>query len=175
MPSALRAPVRLTAGVSPLVDMSIDLNELAFRFFKIFAQCEYALKAMGYGRAGRNESAEADGDQFANEVAGPFLLQETDNPIAEAVNYLLENPPKRQVWKDGHVSWAKVQNNERSPQVLVAHIRCVRNNLYHGGKFNGRWLAPDRSAELISKPLLLLEYLMQSDQGLRDAIYGNAI
>ncbi|HIH7261279.1 hypothetical protein ACM7T9_00240 [Pseudomonas aeruginosa] len=152
--------------------MHEHLDHLAFRFFKIFAQFEYALKAMGYGRASRNDAAEADWDRFSNEV-GVVLLGEQDANIAGAVEYLFQNPPKRQVWVNGMAEWREVGNDERSPQTLFAHIRRVRNNLYHGGKFNDRWLAPDRSIELISNSLLLLDYLAQSNHQLQEAIRGN--
>ena len=153
--------------------MNEQLDNLAFRFFKVFAQCEYALKAMGYGRATRGDAAEADWDRFANDI-GATLFNEHDANIANAIEYLLQQPPKRQVWINGAIEWAEVRNDERSPQILFAHIRRVRNNLYHGGKFNGRWFAPDRSNELISKSLLLLDHLVQCNQQLRDAIKGNA-
>lgn len=152
--------------------MSVDLDQLAFRFFKLFAQCEYALKAMGYGRAVNAGLAEADWDRFANEI-GVALLQDPGQDIASARTYLLEHPPKRQVWVNGSVEWAAVPNTERSAQILFAHIRRVRNNLYHGGKFNGRWIDPDRSEELISKSLLLLQRLVNTNAPFREAIHGN--
>ena len=153
--------------------MSAELDQLAFRFFKLFAQCEYALKAMGFGRAAKAYAAEADWDRFASEV-GALLLREQDPEVVAARTYLFENPPRRQVWVNGGVAWVAVPNNERSAQILFAHIRRVRNNLYHGGKFNGRWIDPDRSAELISKSLLLLEHLVNADARLLEAIQGNA-
>lgn len=154
--------------------MSAELDQLAFRFFKLFAQCEYALKAMSYGRAAHRYATEADWDRFANEV-GTRLMSEQDPGVVAARTYLLENPPKRQVWVNGSVAWEPVPNNERSVQILFAHIRRVRNNLYHGGKFNGRWIDPDRSAELISKSLVLLEHLVIVDANLREAINGNTL
>lgn len=154
--------------------MSAELDQLAFRFFKLFAQCEYALKAMGYGRAGTAGAAEPEWDRFANEV-GKLLLQTENADIVGARTYLFENPPKRQVWENGCVAWSAVPNTERSTQILFAHIRRVRNNLYHGGKFHGQWIDPDRSSELISKSLLLLEHLVNADAGLLEAIQGNAV
>ncbi len=154
--------------------MSAELDQLAFRFFKLFAQCEYALKTMGYGRAGNADAAEPEWDRFANEV-GTLLLQAENPDIVAARTYLFDNPPKRQVWVNGNVAWAVVPNVERSAQILVAHIRRVRNNLYHGGKFHGQWIDPDRSSELISKSLLLLEHLVNADAGLNEAIQGNAV
>lgn len=153
--------------------MSAELDRLAFRFFKLFAQLEYALKAVGYGRASNADAAEADWDRFANEV-GVLLVRDQNPDVLAARTYLFEHPPKRQVWVSGNVEWAIVPNNERSAQILFSHIRRVRNNLYHGGKFNGRWLDPDRSAELISKSLLLLERLVSADARLVEAIAGNA-
>lgn len=154
--------------------MSAELDRLAFRFFKLFAQCEYALKAMGYGRAGKADAAEPEWDRFANEE-GTLLLRVESAGIVAARTYLFENPPKRQVWVNGSVAWTTVPNTERSAQILFAHIRRVRNNLYHGGKFHGRWIDPDRSSELISKSLLLLEHLVNADAGLLEAIQGNAV
>jgi hypothetical protein len=48
--------------------MNPRLDRLAFELFKLFAQYEYALKAGGYGRAGRGGQAEPGWDRFANEV-----------------------------------------------------------------------------------------------------------
>jgi hypothetical protein len=155
--------------------MSAALDQLAFQFFRLFAQCEYALKAMGYGRNVRNgDSAEADWDRFANDI-GVLLLQEQREDVVAARTYLFTEPPKREVWVNGRVDWAVVPNDDRSVQMLFAHIRRVRNNLYHGGKFNAEWIAPDRSKALISKSLLLLQHLTDTHRGLGEAIRGNAI
>lgn len=153
---------------------TIDLDQLAFQFFRLFAQYEYALKAMGYGRAGKKDAAEADWDRFANEL-GKVLLGEKDLAVAEARELLLTKPPKRQVWINSAVEWAEVPNTERTAQIMFSHIRRVRNNLYHGGKFNGRWINPDRSEELIAASLLMLQHLMKCEQQLSEAIQLNAV
>jgi hypothetical protein len=153
--------------------MSAELDQIAFRFFKLFAQYEYALKAMGFGSAGSNGQAEPAWDQFANEV-GIKIMTVTDEPVAAARCYILEQPPKRQVWVGGAAAWEPVANNDKSVQTLFGHIRRVRNNLYHGGKFNGRWIDPDRSRELIDKSILILVTLLELDDRLREAIHGNA-
>ena len=149
-----------------------DLNALSFRFFKLFAQYEYALKAMGYGAAGRNGQAEADWDRFANDI-GAAIMTVQDEPVVEARRYILDSPPKRQIWVDHSVRWQAVPNSEQSVQILFGHIRRVRNNLYHGGKFNGRWIDPDRSRELIASALVLLEALIATNDSLAEAIRGN--
>jgi hypothetical protein len=84
-----------------------------------------------------NGNAEPDWNRFANEV-GVQVAESRDAEVVDARRYLFEFPPKRQVWRDNQVQWEAVPNVERTPQILFSHIRRVRNNLYHGGKFNGR-------------------------------------
>ena len=60
----------------------MELDKLSYRFFKLFAQYEYALKAMGYGRAGKADAAEPDRDRFANEI-GVALLQSQDQAVID--------------------------------------------------------------------------------------------
>jgi hypothetical protein len=152
--------------------MTKELDELAFGFFKLFAQYEYALKAMGYGRAGRSGQAEPDWDKFANSVGGKVMdVQEPE--VDAAIKFLLDKPPKRQVWRNDQVEWEAVTSSDRLPQTLFAHIRRVRNNLYHGGKFNARWLDPPRSRELIEKSMCILKKLLEVDSRLKEAITGN--
>jgi hypothetical protein len=153
--------------------MDAELDALAFRFFKLFAQYEFTLKAMHYGRAGAKQAAEADWDGFANDF-GVVLLKSADAAVVEARQYLLDHPPNRQVWTEVGVAWEPVPNHDKSAQMLFSHIRRMRNNLYHGGKFRGWWLEPDRSKELISKSLLLLEALIALHPQLQEAIQGNA-
>jgi hypothetical protein len=154
--------------------MTEHLDTLAFNFFKLFAQYEYALKAMHFARSGSGGQAEPDWDKFSNEI-GNLILGEANEEITGAINYLFEYPPRKQVICESELSWQEVPNNERSPQILFSHIRRVRNNLYHGGKFNGRWFDPDRSEQLISKSLVVLRALKEKHAGLAEAIYGNHV
>jgi hypothetical protein len=153
--------------------MDATLDQLAFRFFKLFAQYEYALKVLGYAKAGKQNQAEVEWDRFSADI-GKTILNDEDPRVVEARQYIFEKPPKRQIWVNDAIDWAEVPNNERSSQILYSHIRRVRNNLYHGGKFNGRWIDPDRSRELLSGSLLLLEKLVATNAQLSDAIHGNA-
>ncbi|MAR71000.1 MAG: hypothetical protein CME78_02060 [Halomonas sp.] len=104
---------------------------------------------------------------------GCLVLDEPNGELRDAINYLFDHPPKKQILKDKILSWQVVNTEERSPQILFSHIRRVRNNLYHGGKFNGSWLDPDRSEELISRSLLILQALQEQHDELAEAIQGN--
>lgn len=152
--------------------MTQNLDNLAFCFFKLFAQYEYALKAMGYARSGIGGQAEPEWDKFSNEI-GRLVLEKPHEELLDAINYLFDHPPKKQILNAGELSWQSVNTKEHTPQMLFSHIRRVRNNLYHGGKFNGRWFDPDRSEELISKSLLVLQALQVQHAELADAIHGN--
>ena len=41
---------------------------------------------------------------------------------------------------------------------LFLLIRRVRNNLFHGGKFNGKWFEPERSEALLQHGLVILRH-----------------
>ncbi|MBB3231148.1 hypothetical protein [Halomonas stenophila] len=49
--------------------MTGELDNLAFRFFKLFAQYEHALKAMKYARTGAGGQVEPEWDRFSNGVS----------------------------------------------------------------------------------------------------------
>lgn len=56
------------------------------------------------------------------------------------------------------IVWQKVENNDKSVQALFGHICRIRNNLFHGAKFNDTWFDPERSTILLEKGLLVLEH-----------------
>jgi hypothetical protein len=124
-------------------------NRLATKLFRKFAQFEYALKAAGYLRCGRDNAAEPDWTEFAKSI--PAVFDAPDEPgLAEAVRFILAEPPKKQVVVNGRLEWsvAAPEGKKQSDLVLI-YVRRVRNNLFHGGKFNEKWFAPDRSEPLI--------------------------
>lgn len=149
-----------------------ELDRLAFEFLKLFARYEYALKMMGYVGQYSNGNIFADWDRFANEV-GRCILDEPSTCVKEAIEYLYNKPPKRQVLKNGLVEWEEVNASERSAQILFRHIRRVRNNLFHGGKFNGRWFAPDRSETLMRHSITVLKALISKNDNLKQALDNN--
>jgi hypothetical protein len=156
-----------------LKNMPAELDTIAFRLFKLFAQYEYALKVMGFVKATKTGAAEPDWDRFAKEV-GRDLLNMDEPSIVKAREYLLSEPPKRQVFSNGKVIWADVDNKDKSVNALFGHIRRVRNNLYHGGKFNHQWFAPERSLPLMKATIILLSILREKNASLDEAITSNA-
>jgi hypothetical protein len=135
------------------------LDGLAFQFFKIFARFEYALKAAGFhaGKEGKARKAEANWDSFAKSLNSLFE-EEHEGELGEAVRYMLDEPPKVQmVNAAGQLEWADKRETGPTARQLFLYIRRVRNNLFHGGKFNGHWFARERSEPLIRHSLTILE------------------
>ncbi|MGH1384324.1 hypothetical protein [Kordia sp.] len=62
--------------------MSKQLDQLAFSFFKLFAQYESSLKEKGFFQA-RNGKILVDWDRFANEVIGGGFM----NDLGEKADY----------------------------------------------------------------------------------------
>jgi hypothetical protein len=106
---------------------------------------------------------------FAQSVSDLF-----DDPageaFAEAVGYILMYPPRKQVIWDGRLVWsdAAPNTNIRSDLVLQ-YVRRVRNNLFHGGKFNGRWFDPERSAQLLRHCLTILHACLEASPAVGEA------
>jgi len=147
------------------------LDKLALDFFKLFARYEFALKDMGYVYAGRNNEANTDWDRFANDI-GRLLFDEKDERVCTSLDYMLTNPPMKQVVVNGLVQWEEVKPCERNSQILFSYIRRVRNNLFHGAKFNGTWFDPERSSKLLSCSHILLEHCISLSEEIRRRI-GN--
>jgi hypothetical protein len=128
---------------------SAKLDRLAVQFFKTFARFEYALKAAGYHKGDGN--AKPDWDRFAQSIDSCFE-QPLSDALAAAVKFLIETPPKRQVLVDGKLEWEEAREEGPDSRKLSIYIRRVRNNLFHGGKFNGHWFSPERSEPLMAQP-----------------------
>tara|TARA_R110000868_G_scaffold410543_1_gene699027 strand:+ start:2507 stop:2941 length:435 start_codon:yes stop_codon:yes gene_type:complete len=137
--------------------MSKQLDQLAFSFFKLFAQYESNLKEKGFFQA-NGKKINVDWDRFANEVIGNSFLEDLGDK-AQYAEFILSEPPKRQVAnEDNQIIWQDVANNDKSVQSLFGHITRVRNNLYHGAKFNGTWFDPQRSKDLIEASVIILRH-----------------
>lgn len=145
-----------------------SLDELAFNFFREFSRCEYCLKIVGL-RDPNHRDPTADWGAFSAQVQHVL-----ENPASEklmaAVQYYVANPPKKQVVKNGLLDWAESPPDHKSKTELILRLVCrVRNNLFHGGKFNGHWFAPQRSEELIEHALVILDSCISNHTKVKEA------
>ncbi|MDB5347273.1 MAG: hypothetical protein JWP89_5650 [Schlesneria sp.] len=151
------------------MDTMTSLDQLGIQLFRTFARTEYPLKASGYSKIGRRNEASADWDRFAKEVEQ--LISNPMSPaLKEAIEFIFNAPPKKQVIVDGVLTWqvGGPPSSSRADELLV-YVRRVRNNLFHGGKFNGNWFAPQRSEDLLRHSLVILECCIQHVPSVKEA------
>lgn len=110
--------------------------DLLLEFFLTFARVEFALKNSGFVK-GNERKALPDWDSFAASIRNHFTKNKTDD-LEQAVNYIMDNPPMKQVLRQNTLMWeANVPNGNLSDiEVLLLLIRRIRNNLFHGAKHN---------------------------------------
>lgn len=133
-----------------------NLHQIASEFFRTFSRMEYALKAAGF--LVRNQrKAEADWGRFALEVEAALASSEPAE-IQGAITFVLTEPPKKQVNVNNFIEWDTTPPDAANrAELLLRYVCRVRNNLFHGGKFNGHWFQPERSGELLHASLIILD------------------
>lgn len=156
-------------------------RDLLLEFFLVFARFEYALKNSAFvqpGRSRRNEtapSAEPNWRAFASSIAGLFTKGHTPD-LEQACEYILINPPMRQVLINGDVAWDTTGPNLSLSETerLLFLVRRVRNNLFHGGKFsNEAFEDSDRQRRLLNGSLLVLNECLRVSPRVKSA-FDNA-
>jgi hypothetical protein len=132
-----------------------DLSQLANHLFYIFCRMEYALKAAGYNKG--DGPAEANWQHKDFLAAVEYLIAKPSPELQTAIDFIFAAPPKKQVIVAGNIEWAVAEPaNASLADKLLIYVRRVRNNLFHGGKFNGRWFEPERSEPLLRHSLTIL-------------------
>lgn len=120
-------------------------RQLAWSFFVLFARAEYALKRSGFLK--KKSIAEADWGAFAREI------RVVPSPATIAAAYLREHPPRRQEQVDRVLRWSdpiQPGDGEHELEFVCRCICTVRNNLFHGGKFqDGPISEPTRDHDLL--------------------------
>ena len=154
---------------------SPNLDALAFEFFREFARCEYCLKVVGLREPNRRDPT-ADWGAFASEIR-PTLEGPHAAKLQASVQYYIDHPPKKQIQQaDGLLGWSDVLPDHKHQAELILRLVCrVRNNLFHGGKFNGHWFEPQCSEDLLSHALVILNACVESHQAVRDAYAQKAV
>jgi hypothetical protein len=119
--------------------ITVEGQTLMTEFFITFSRFECALKASIFVN-GNQDRVSANWDTFVASIAPTFNQAKTAN-LNTAVDYLIQNPPRVQSLDNGQLSWRdrNFQPNEPLLNKLSQSIRDVRNNLFHGGKFNGNY------------------------------------
>lgn len=140
-------------------------QELAYEFLGTFARCEYALKGSGYAK-GSATSVEANWDAFASAVDWHFR-RVGDQAFRAAVDFLLTEPPRKQILRNGRVEWKESPPNENLPkaQQVLLMVRRIRNNLFHGAKvWSPEYGNRERDIKLVEAGLVVLKQCVSLNQ-----------
>lgn len=149
-------------------ELNID-PELVVNFFLFFSRFEYALKRISRYANGNEKKVIANWELFASDYNDVF--QQNINPeLNEAINYLLENPPQKQILIDGRLDWKPLTFGSNQQLTKVIHcIKTIRNNLFHGGKFpSGPQDEPARNPTLLKYALLILAEILDLSESLKE-------
>jgi len=149
---------------------------LALEFLGTFARCEYALKGSGYAK-GDSNSVEANWDKFANDIDWHFR-RVADKSFRKAVDYLLSEPPRKQVLEEERLRWRVSSPNPQLPkaQQTLLMVRRVRNNLFHGAKvWSPEYDNRPRDIRLLKAGLVVLRQSVQLKQQVHTAFQYGAV
>ena len=142
-------------------------RELLLNFFVTFSRFEYALKASGLFKRtnpqrndpSRPPEAQPDWDTFAVSLRYAFQLDRTET-LKWACEYILDSPPWKQLIIDDVPSWETPVRpcHALDVEFLLRMVRCVRNNLFHGGKHNNEVHEDiERTKMLLKSSLTILD------------------
>lgn len=134
-------------------------DQLALEFARAFARFEFALKRVRcYCNGAEGKRAAPDWNGFGADAAA--LLEaflERAGQLQRAVELLVSDPPYIEVVQDGVAAFMPepTLGGGRVGQKLLMAVRRVRNNLFHGGKYQvERYAGHDRA--LVEQCLIVL-------------------
>ena len=155
-------------------NLTID-RDLLFKFFVVFSKFEFALKNSPFLR-GDESRAEPDWECFAASLRCSFQAS-TSLQLKEACEYLLSNPPKKQVKVNDRLAWSSNDPDSLSEvERLLLLVRRVRNNLFHGGKFSAEGFEDtSRQERLLKGALMILAECLRLSPEVRSLYYDATI
>jgi hypothetical protein len=140
-------------------------RRLLLEFFLNFSRFEYALKASGYfkranpSRQNRPDPPDANPDwcRFRMEMRTIFRIDRNEE-LLEACQYILDDPPRKQVIVNDSAAWETPVRSQHESEIefLLRMVKCVRNNLFHGGKHNIELHEDTQRTELLLRSGLVI-------------------
>ena len=147
------------------VETKINKN-LLLNFFLIFSKFEYALKAGGFHKRRKKLNshdglpiydAEPDWNRFDVSMRSSFQVDRNDE-LRRACEYILDTPPNKQVIVNNSVAWETPIREEHLSDIefILKMVRCIRNNLFHGGKYSNEVHEDTERTELLLNSSLII-------------------
>jgi hypothetical protein len=150
-------------------------TELVLNFFLVLSRMEFALKFAGFA-SGDEKSVTPDWDDFASKIQDKFNSQNNEK-LSNAMEYYLDYPPQKQVLINDKLDWVDAipQKNSEIERALIL-VRRVRNNLFHGGKYNQQeHKETARNEQLLTQGMIILKEAMSLNTKVQRAYEGAAI
>lgn len=140
-----------------------SLQVPVFNFFVLVSRFEFALKKVeGYSGNNRMGIYSPHWRKFKDENESKIIqLKETNQILADALNYYEEKPPEKQIGPQEFQA-----EDEDSVLMQVYRVRC---NLFHGGKY----ILPEEGVEehfisryksLVENGIIILEEAIKVDE-----------
>lgn len=151
-------------------------RDLVITFFIAFSRFEYALKEEGFSN-GNLDNVSANWDRFATSIRGSFQPDRTPE-LQAAVDYLHDSPPRKQIIQsDTMLGWSPSRYPKNTPLIheLLLSIRTVRNNLFHGAKFQEIFHenhSSGRNQLLLQSSLIILEECLRLSTTVRRTFFA---
>ena len=146
-------------------------------FVVIFARFELALKNAGFycrpqqKPEGHPPDAKPDWDKFALSLR-PIFKPQANDTLKESYEYLISNPPWRQVVINGALMWSAdyAPSTCSVAEHLLLLIRGLRNNLFHGVSFSTvQGYDAETTKNLLRASIVVLTECLRLSPGVRVA------
>lgn len=160
--------MQYTKILSAYYDNKNSSKDLVFKFFITFARFECSLKNSKEFAKMQGNKCIPDWDGFVK-----TLTEFDSNATPELKNacaYILDNPPKKQYIFNNALKWKDCKIDCGTEiQKLNQYIRRIRNNLFHGGKFNNENIPEiSRNSILMTSVLVILNNWLDLHQKVRE-------
>jgi len=154
---------------------SEDLK-LVWIFFVFFSRFEYALKRCPRYLEGSHQEARPRWNLFASDHDHLFKPS-SSSELTNSLEYFLRKPPRKQVCKGGRLGWSEPQHHDGKGTLLkwlLRMVRCVRNNLFHGGKFPLIPISdPSHDQELLQNSIVILNACLEFHPDVKNHFFEN--
>ncbi len=139
----------------------------ASEFFAMYSRFESALKGCGYCK----DDTKPDWNRYYD--ACLKNLPDEKKKIDDAFNHLSKMKIQTHKWKDGKIEWRDAEFDKSA--TVFDLIKIVRNNLFHGGKYEfGQDGSYDRirNEELVKACLKVLFICLDNENPVTEAFYS---
>lgn len=150
--------------------ITVEGQTLIIEFFITFSRFECALKTAQFV-SGDDERVLPNWELFVASIRPAFDKHHSPE-LRDAFDYILNHPPRIQIVQANQLGWRDrvFQVNEPEINRVGLSIRDVRNNLFHGGKFQGNFQQDvSRNYILLKNSIIVLNDWLRLSDAVRES------